>query len=53
MKTEDMTVIMNIQAMSKVIKKEIPFEKLETMTSDDLHKLQEDLIMMYNEAIKE
>ena len=47
-----MTVIINIQAMSKIIGDEIPFKRLEKMTSYYLHELQDELIPEYNKAIK-
>ena len=46
-----MTVIINIQSMSKFISKEIPFEYLEKKTSIELYTIQDNLIPRYNKAI--
>lgn len=47
-----MTVIINIQTMSKKIGDEIPFKRLEKMTSYYLHELQDELIPKYNKIVK-
>jgi len=47
-----MTVVINIQAMSKKIGNEIPFKELEHKTSDELHALQKKLIPHYNKAVQ-
>ena len=47
-----MTRIINIQAMSKIIKNDISFKTLEDMDSEALWELQEALVPEYNEAIK-
>lgn len=51
MRSENMTVIINIQQMSKIIGNEISFEKLEGKTYSEFHSLQNELIPLYNEAL--
>lgn len=50
---ELMTVIINIQNMTKKIGKEIPFTELENKNSDELHELQDELIPEYNKAVQQ
>lgn len=47
-----MTVIINIQQMSKIIGNEISFERLENKSYETLQTIQNDLIPLYNEAIE-
>jgi len=50
---ELMTVIINIQTMSKRIGNEIPFSELENKNSEELHELQNELIPEYNKAVQQ
>ena len=49
-----MGVIINIQQMNKIIGKEdsIKFSTLETMTCEELHELQDNIIKEYRRYIK-
>lgn len=50
---EKMTVIINIQAMRKVAGlEETPFEVLEQQSIEYLREMQDDLIPLYNKAVK-
>lgn len=55
MDTEKMTVICNIQAMQKKINSIIPFtfKELEFKYLSELRHLQDELIILYNENLKE
>ena len=49
---QNMTVIINIQTMSRIIGNEIPFNELEHKSYEELSKMQEELIPEYNQAVK-
>jgi len=55
MDTEKMTVICNIQAMQKKINSIIPFtfKELEFKYLSELRHLQDEMIILYNETLKE
>lgn len=48
-----MTIICNIQNMSKILGSEIAFKELENLKYKELMKIQDDLVELYNIHIKD